>query len=97
MNLQVAARALRGSVRKVARSVSTSGKRFSSDKVLTEETMSQSLRKMEYAVRGTVVAAADKLAHEIEVDPSSHPEFDHILYTNIGNPHQVGQESLGKL
>lgn len=67
---------------------------FSSVKVLTEDSMSQSLRKMEYAVRGAVVDAADRLEHEIEEDPSSHPDIDHVLYTNVGNPHSVGQESL---
>lgn len=44
-----------------------------------EETMSQSLRRMQYAVRGEVVMKADQLA-------ASGRE---ILYTNIGNPHQV--------
>ena len=46
-----------------------------------EETMSQSLRKMQYAVRGEVVMKADQLASQGKK----------ILYTNIGNPHQVGQ------
>jgi len=44
-----------------------------------EETMSQSLRKMQYAVRGEVVMKADQLA----------AAGREILYTNIGNPHQV--------
>lgn len=68
--------------------------RYASVKVLNEETMSQPLRRMEYAVRGQVVSAADRLQREIEEDPSSHPEIDHIIYTNIGNPHSVGQHSL---
>uniref|UniRef100_A0A7S1FNG6 EF-hand domain-containing protein n=1 Tax=Corethron hystrix TaxID=216773 RepID=A0A7S1FNG6_9STRA len=46
-----------------------------------EETMSQSLRRMQYAVRGEVVMRADKL----------QSQGREILYTNIGNPHQVGQ------
>lgn len=45
-----------------------------------EETMSQTLRRMQYAVRGEVVTRADQLA----------AEGRQILYTNIGNPHQVG-------
>ena len=49
-----------------------------------EETMSQSLRRMQYAVRGEVVMKADQLA-------ASGKE---ILYTNIGNPHQVGQHPI---
>lgn len=44
-----------------------------------EETMSQSLRRMQYAVRGEVVMKADQLASQGR----------EILYTNIGNPHQV--------
>jgi alanine transaminase len=46
--------------------------------------MSQSLRRMEYAVRGEVVMRADKLAAEGRT----------IIYTNIGNPHAVGQTPI---
>jgi hypothetical protein len=49
-----------------------------------EETMSQSLRRMQYAVRGEVVMRADQLA----------AQGREILYTNIGNPHQVGQQPI---
>lgn len=49
-----------------------------------EETMSQSLRRMQYAVRGEVVMRADQLA----------AQGREILYTNIGNPHQVGQKPI---
>jgi alanine transaminase len=60
--------------------------------------MSQSLRRMEYAVRGKVVIAADKINEELKlVDPSeTKPQypFDHIVYTNIGNPQSVGQAPL---
>lgn len=49
-----------------------------------EETMSQSLRRMQYAVRGEVVMKADQLA----------AKGREILYTNIGNPHQVGQKPI---
>ena len=72
----------------------TGARRFKSQKVLTEDTMSQALRHMEYAVRGEVVTAATRLQHEIETDPASHPKIDHVLYTNVGNPHSVGQKSL---
>lgn len=47
-------------------------------------TMSQSLRRMQYAVRGEVVIKADKLASEGK----------EIIYTNIGNPHSVGQKPV---
>ncbi|KAL3937571.1 MAG: hypothetical protein SGBAC_007346 [Bacillariaceae sp.] len=49
-----------------------------------EETMSQSLRRMQYAVRGEVVMKADQMA----------AQGRDILYTNIGNPHQVGQAPI---
>jgi alanine transaminase len=68
-------------------------------KRLNLETMSQSLRRMEYAVRGKVVSAADKIAEELEQLKkegkafTKYP-FDHIVYTNIGNPHSLGQRPL---
>ena len=49
-----------------------------------EESMSQSLRRMQYAVRGEVVMKADQL----------HAAGRDILYTNVGNPHAVGQAPL---
>lgn len=49
-----------------------------------ESTMSQSLRRMQYAVRGEVVLKADKLA----------AEGRKITYTNVGNPHAVGQQPI---
>ena len=49
-----------------------------------EVTMSQSLRRMQYAVRGEVVMKADQLKSQGR----------DILFTNIGNPHSVGQKPL---
>ncbi|KAL3942243.1 MAG: hypothetical protein SGARI_000328, partial [Bacillariaceae sp.] len=67
----------------------------STTKRLTEDTMSPLLRKMEYAVRGTVVIKADEIARELkdETSKSKYP-FDNILYTNIGNPQSVNQKPL---
>ena len=64
-------------------------------KRLNLETMSQSLRHMDYAVRGKVVSAADRISDELQQSsgPSKYP-FDHIVYTNIGNPHSLGQAPL---
>jgi aspartate/methionine/tyrosine aminotransferase len=62
-------------------------------KRLTEATMSRTLRGMEYAVRGTVVIAADKINDELAAGSKEYP-FNHIVYTNIGNPHSVGQKPL---
>lgn len=49
-----------------------------------EVTMSQQLRRMQYAVRGEVVMAADKLK----------AQGRDILMTNIGNPQAVGQKPI---
>ena len=63
--------------------------------------MSPNLRTMEYAVRGAVVIAADKINDELAKSRSDDGEssatdypFDHIVYTNIGNPQSVGQKPL---
>eukprot|EP00804_Cyclotella_cryptica_P025869 CCRYP_002724-RA/>CCRYP_002724-RA protein AED:0.05 eAED:0.05 QI:5/1/1/1/1/1/4/231/717 len=49
-----------------------------------KHTMSQNLRRMQYAVRGEIVIRADALA----------AEGKKIIYTNIGNPHAVGQKPI---
>lgn len=49
-----------------------------------KHSMSQNLRRMQYAVRGEVVIRADALA----------AEGRKIIYTNIGNPHAVGQKPI---
>lgn len=70
--------------------------------------MCQSLRTMEYAVRGKVVIAADKIHDALmkqkeqksgagsgeNMEEQQKFPFDHIVYTNIGNPHSVGQMPL---
>ena len=67
---------------------------FPKQKRLNEESMSQSLRTMEYAVRGKVVIAADQINEDLKAGNSKNRTFDHIVYTNIGNPHSVGQLPL---
>ena len=61
---------------------------------LTLDTMSQSVRRMEYAVRGAVVILADEISRELRTNQDDenskkYPLFDHIVYTNIGNPQYV--------
>ena len=68
-------------------------------KRLTEDSMSQNIRKMEYAVRGSVVIAADDIAEHLrEQATKKHKQirydFDHIVMTNIGNPQSLGQKPL---
>lgn len=48
---------------------------------------------MEYAVRGSVVIKADEISIKLKKAEGNYP-FDHIVYTNIGNPHSVGQKPL---
>jgi len=64
-----------------------------SHKRLTEQSMNQNLRNMEYAVRGKVVIKADEINAELKKGSAGYP-FDKIVYTNIGNPHSVGQQPL---
>lgn len=49
-----------------------------------ETTMSQSLRRMQYAVRGEVVMRAETL----------RAEGREIIFTNVGNPHAVSQKPI---
>jgi len=67
-------------------------------KRLNLTTMSQTIRNMEYAVRGKVVNAADRINADLKSTSTSTsttpPNFSHIVYTNIGNPHAVGQSPL---
>jgi aspartate/methionine/tyrosine aminotransferase len=55
--------------------------------------MSAALKGMEYAVRGKVVIAANKINDELRTGSTKYP-FDRIVYTNIGNPHSVGLKPL---
>jgi DNA-binding transcriptional MocR family regulator len=74
---------------------------FRRQKRLTEETVSPFLRRMNYAVRGSVVIAADKINDELtnqrgttnNNNNNKYP-FDKITYTNIGNPQALGQKPL---
>ena len=63
-------------------------------KRLTYESMSDPLKRMEYAVRGKVVILADQISHDLHSNPEKYPDFDHIVYLNIGNPHSLGQKAL---
>lgn len=64
-------------------------------KRLTIDTISDNLKKMDYAVRGRIAIEADKIADELRRNEggNKHP-FDHIIYTNIGNPHAVQQKAI---
>lgn len=70
------------------------GSTSSRQKRLTVDTMYSGLRTMEYAVRGAVVIKADEISEELKTDKAGKYNFDHIVYTNIGNPQSVGQKPL---
>jgi aspartate/methionine/tyrosine aminotransferase len=70
-------------------------------KRLNADSMFAGIVEMEYAVRGKIVMAADKINAELqrqqelqEDDKKKKYPFDKILYTNIGNPHSLGQKPL---
>lgn len=69
-------------------------------KRLTLDTISRNLKTMEYAVRGKIAIEADRIAEELSrqkrgksTSGETFP-FDHIIYTNIGNPHAVQQKAI---
>lgn len=55
---------------------------------------------MEYAVRGKIAIEADRIAQELSKQRKGTSTsdvkfpFDHIVYTNIGNPHAVAQKAI---
>lgn len=61
-------------------------------KALTAATMSQSLRSMEYAVRGSVVMRAEQI--EQQLAQGAKLPFEKITFANIGNPQAVGQKPI---
>ncbi|KAM1717085.1 hypothetical protein COP2_025236 [Malus domestica] len=60
---------------------------------VTLQNINPKVLKCEYAVRGEIVALAQRLQEELRANPSSHP-FDEILYCNIGNPQSLGQQQI---
>ena len=68
-------------------------------KRLTIDTISRNLKTMEYAVRGKIAIEADRIAEELTRQKKGkgsgeHFPFDHIIPTNIGNPHAVQQKAI---
>jgi hypothetical protein len=53
---------------------------ISSEKRLTEETISPALVQMKYAVRGELVKKAEDIQHVLEEHPEKLIKFDHVLY-----------------
>jgi len=64
-------------------------------KRLSVDTISSNLKEMEYAVRGKIAIEANRIATELSSSTSDEKfPFDHIIYTNIGNPHAVSQKAI---
>ncbi|KAL9184429.1 hypothetical protein ACHAXT_002515 [Thalassiosira profunda] len=68
-------------------------------KRLTIDTISRNLKTMEYAVRGKIAIEADRIAEELARQKKGKGSeerfpFDHIIPTNIGNPHAVQQKAI---
>jgi aspartate/methionine/tyrosine aminotransferase len=62
-------------------------------KRLNIDTIQSRLKTMEYAVRGTISIEADRIAAELKKTQHDFP-FERIIYTNIGNPHAMGQKPI---
>ncbi|ACI64557.1 alanine aminotransferase, aminotransferase class I, partial [Thalassiosira pseudonana CCMP1335] len=63
-------------------------------KRLSIDTISDNLKAMEYAVRGKIAIEADRITEELKSSTDNKYPFDHIIMTNIGNPHAVQQKAL---
>ena len=61
-------------------------------KRLTVDTINTKLKNMEYAVRGKIAIEAERITHDLSTG-AKYP-FDHIIFTNIGNPHAVQQKAI---
>lgn len=60
---------------------------------LTPDDLNQNAVRAEYAVRGPIPTYAGELERKLKNHPKSLP-FDNIIYSNIGNPQQLGQKPL---
>jgi aspartate/methionine/tyrosine aminotransferase len=63
-------------------------------KRLNVDTIQSRLKTMEYAVRGTISIEADRIAAELKKTTQHDFPFERIIYTNIGNPHAMGQKPI---
>ena len=61
-------------------------------KRLTVDTINTKLKNMEYAVRGKIAIEAERITHDLSTG-AKYP-FNHIIFTNIGNPHAVQQKAI---
>mmetsp|Transcript_17397 Transcript_17397/g.48908 ORF Transcript_17397/g.48908 Transcript_17397/m.48908 type:complete len:148 (+) Transcript_17397:96-539(+) len=74
------------------RSVCLSARRGYATEVFSVDTMNANLRKMQYAVRGVVVARAEE--HKETLCAGAELPFKEIIHCNIGNPQEVGNPPI---
>ena len=60
---------------------------------ITIDTINESVKEMQYAVRGAIVTRAGQIEADLATNPSKYP-FDKVVMCNIGNPQSVGQKPI---
>ncbi|XP_021189399.3 alanine aminotransferase 1 [Helicoverpa armigera] len=62
------------------------------NKTLTLETLNPNIKKLEYAVRGPLVARAGEIEKELE--KGAQKPFKRVIKANIGDAHAMGQQPI---
>ncbi|XP_074558594.1 alanine aminotransferase 2-like isoform X4 [Curcuma longa] len=60
---------------------------------VTIESINPKVLGCDYAIRGEIASHAQRLQHELQNKPGSHP-FNEILYFNVGSPQSLGQKAI---
>ncbi|KAJ3087824.1 hypothetical protein HK102_010206 [Quaeritorhiza haematococci] len=64
-------------------------------KLMTLDRVNQTVKDVEYAVRGALAIRAEELRQQLETPkPQTSLPFKHITNCNIGNPQQLGQRPI---
>ncbi|CAJ1334577.1 unnamed protein product [Effrenium voratum] len=91
--MRLCSQSLNGSRRLLAGARMRMQVRLNSVKSLTLATMNKQVLEAEYAVRGRLPTRAAAIQQELASGKSTYP-FNELVYCNIGNPQQVGQNPL---
>lgn len=59
---------------------------------LSRDNINPNVREAQYAVRGEIVARAKELENDLK--SGKKLPFDQLIYCNIGNPQQLGQQPI---
>ena len=59
---------------------------------LSVDNINPKVREAQYAVRGEIVARAKEIEKELKA--GGKLPFDQVIYCNIGNPQQLGQQPV---